>query len=57
MWQVDVACSDPRCGEEFELWVEELDEIDGAVCVCECGVVTLRVAAFEPLALPRLIPA
>lgn len=57
MWQVEVVCPDPDCGEEFELWVEELDEVDRAVCICECGVVALSVATFEPVSLPSLVPA
>jgi hypothetical protein len=51
MWHVEVVCSDPRCDEELELWVENLEEIDRAVCACECGVVVLTVASFEPLAV------
>jgi hypothetical protein len=57
MWQVKVICSDPGCGEEFELWVDELDEIDRAVCACECGVVTLTVENFEPVQLRVAVPA
>jgi hypothetical protein len=52
MWLVDAVCSDPECGEELELLVEELDEVDRAVCLCEFAVVTLRIAAFEPILLP-----
>jgi hypothetical protein len=57
MWQVDVVCSDPDCGEEFELRVKELDEVDRAICVCECSVVTLSVATFEPIFILSPIPA
>ena len=51
MWHVEVVCSDPRCDEELELWVEDLEGIDRAICACECGVVALRIASFEPLTL------
>jgi hypothetical protein len=57
MWQVDVVCSDADCGEELELLVEDLDEVDRAVCLCECAVVTLGIAAFEPILLADLLPA
>ena len=51
MWHVEVVCSDPRCDEELELRVEDLEEIDRAVCACECGVIVLTIASFEPLAV------
>jgi hypothetical protein len=51
MWAIDVVCSDPACSEEREVVVEELDEVDRVVCDCGCCVVTLSVAAFEPLHL------
>jgi hypothetical protein len=51
MWHVEVVCSNPQCDREFELWVEDLEEIDRAVCACDCNVVVLTVAAFEPLAV------
>jgi len=57
MWQVKVICSDSECGEELELWVDDLEEIDRAVCACECGVVTLSIANFEAIALRVAVPA
>jgi hypothetical protein len=57
MWIVEVVCSDSDCDEVIELLVEDLDEVDRAVCACECSVVTLRVTSFEPLELRDLIPA
>lgn len=51
MWIVRVVCSDPDCAEEQEAIVAELDEVDSVVCECECCVVTLAVASFEPLPL------
>ena len=57
MWQVKVICSDPGCAEEFELWVDELDEIDSAVCACECNVVALAIESFEPVAMHIAAPA
>jgi hypothetical protein len=57
MWQVKVICSDSECAEELLLWVDELDEIDRAVCACECGVVALSIENFEPIALRVAVPA
>ncbi|MBA3865441.1 MAG: hypothetical protein H0X42_03695 [Solirubrobacterales bacterium] len=51
MWAIDVICSDPGCAEEFELLVEELDEVDLAACLCGCTTVTLRVSEVRPLSL------
>jgi len=51
MWIVQVGCSDPDCTEERELFVAEIDEVDDAICDCECCFVVLTVASFEPLAL------
>jgi hypothetical protein len=53
MWLMKVVCSDTECGEEFELMVEELEEVDRAICACECSVITLAVANFEPVDIPR----
>jgi hypothetical protein len=49
MWIVEVVCSDPDCAETRELLVADLDELERAVCDCECSVVTLTVAGFEPV--------
>jgi hypothetical protein len=51
MWIVRVVCSDPECAEEQEVVVDELDEIEAVVCECECCVVAVEVAGFEPLVL------
>jgi hypothetical protein len=51
MWIVRVVCSDPECAEEQEIVVAELDEVEAVVCECECCVVAVSVAGFEPLAL------
>jgi hypothetical protein len=51
MWEIDVVCSDPSCAEEFHLWVDDLAEIDEAVCACECAVVVLLIARHEPAVL------
>jgi len=53
MWQVEVVCSDPGCGEVLQLWVEDLDEVERAVCACECSVVVLSVATFTPVLASR----
>ena len=57
MWNVEVVCSDPDCGEEIELWVDDLNEVERVVCECECSVVVLRVADFEPLVVREPIAA
>jgi hypothetical protein len=57
MWQVKAICSDPDCAEELDLWIDQLEEIDRAVCACECSVVALAVENFEPVRLPVAAPA
>jgi Zn ribbon nucleic-acid-binding protein len=55
MFEIDVTCTGPDCEEEFQVWVEDLDEVEAAVCdSCGHAVVTLRVAAYEP-ELPVLL--
>lgn len=51
MWLIQVTCSDPACTEEFEVVVDELEEVERVVCACEHGVVVLSVSRFEPLHL------
>ena len=51
MWIVEVVCSDPRCAEEGEVVVAQLDEVDESVCECGCCFVVLAVASFELLAV------
>ncbi|MBK5219247.1 MAG: hypothetical protein JJE35_05620 [Thermoleophilia bacterium] len=51
MWLIQVTCSDPDCGEDFEVLVEDLNEVEEIVCECEHCVVVLSVADFEPLHL------
>lgn len=49
MFEIDVTCTGPECEEEFQVWVEDLDELDAVVCdACGHSVLTLRVAAYEP---------
>ncbi len=42
-----ILCSDPRCTEELEVAVENLDELDGFVCECGHGFVLLEVAELR----------
>lgn len=51
MWIVELVCSDPACAEEREALVGDLEELDELVCDCDCTLVTLAVANFEPLEL------
>jgi hypothetical protein len=50
MWQVTVVCSDDRCAEVLEVFVDDLDEVEAVACECGYAVVVLGVARFEPLA-------
>ena len=48
IWEIDVVCSDPGCREEeFQVWAEDLDAVEAAVCGCGHSVVTLRVATLR----------
>jgi hypothetical protein len=51
MWSVDVVCSDPECGWEAELLLDELDEVEIAVCECGRCAVVRAVAHFEAVYL------
>lgn len=51
MWLVELVCSDPNCAAEQEAVVADLDDLDELVCDCDCCLVTLAVANFEPLVL------
>jgi hypothetical protein len=46
MWIVDVICSDPECAAEHEVIVDELDDVELAVCDCGCCYVVIAVAGF-----------
>lgn len=51
MWLIQVTCSDPACGEDFEVLVEDLHEVEQVACECEHCVVVLGVSHFEPFQL------
>lgn len=58
MFEIDVTCTGPECGEELQVWVEGLDGLDAVVCdSCGHSVVTLSVAAYEPELPVRIIRA
>lgn len=42
-----VLCS--ACADEYEVAVEELDDVEREVCPCGYSVIVLSVAAFEPI--------
>jgi hypothetical protein len=42
-----IVCSDPRCTEELEVAIEELDELDGFVCECGFGFVLMEVGELR----------
>jgi hypothetical protein len=47
MFLVQLTCSDDACTEEIEAVVEDLSELDGFVCDCGFGTVTLSIATVE----------
>jgi hypothetical protein len=42
-----IVCSDPRCTEDLEVAVEDLDELDDFVCECGHGFVLMEVAELR----------
>jgi hypothetical protein len=49
MFQVELACSDPRCDAEVTLFVDELGEVEAVACECGHGLVSIRIEGFEPV--------
>jgi hypothetical protein len=47
MWQMMVVCS--GCADEYEVAVEDLDDVEREVCPCGYSLIVLSVAAFEPI--------
>jgi DNA-directed RNA polymerase subunit RPC12/RpoP len=47
MWQLKVVCS--HCAEEYEVTVEDLEDVEREACPCGYGVIVLSVAGFEPV--------
>jgi hypothetical protein len=45
MWQVAVLCS--GCGDEYEVAVDDLDDVEREVCPCGYSLIVLSVAGFE----------
>jgi hypothetical protein len=46
-----LVCSDPRCHDEREIAVDDLDRLDGLVCECGHGFVLVSVSELrEPAA-------
>jgi hypothetical protein len=46
MWQIAVLCS--ACAEEYEVTVEDLDDVEREACPCGYSLIVLSVAGFEP---------
>jgi hypothetical protein len=46
MLLVTVVCSDPECGEELEVVVDDLDAVETVVCDCAHGFVVVAVSEF-----------
>jgi len=44
---VHVTCSDQGCAEEFEAFVDTIEEIDDVVCECGSGTVLVSVAEVD----------
>ena len=47
MFLVQLTCSDEECTEEIDAVIDDLAELDGLVCECGYGTVTLTVAEVE----------
>jgi hypothetical protein len=42
-----IVCSDPRCTEELEVTIEEVDQVDDYLCDCGFGFVLMDVAELR----------
>jgi hypothetical protein len=49
MFQVELICSDPRCGAELTLWVDDLGEVEAVACECGHSLLAVRIEGFEPV--------
>jgi hypothetical protein len=47
MWQIAVLCS--GCGDEYEVTVDDLDDVEHEACPCGYSLIVLSVAAYEQL--------
>lgn len=47
LFVVSVVCS--SCGEETEVTVKDLDDVEHEVCACGYSFLVLSVAEFEPI--------
>jgi Zn ribbon nucleic-acid-binding protein len=47
LFVVSVVCS--ACGEEAEVTVEDLDDVEHEACACGYSLLVLSVAEFEPV--------
>ena len=47
MWRIAVLCS--ACAEEYEVTVENLDDVEREACSCGYSLIVLSVAGFEPV--------
>jgi hypothetical protein len=53
MWLIQVTCSDPECAEDFEVLVDDLNDVEETVCECDACVIVLSVAHFVSVADPE----
>jgi hypothetical protein len=51
MWSVDIVCSDPECEWQAEILLDELEEVEMAVCECGHCAVVRAVASFDAVYL------
>lgn len=49
VWEVHVSCSSPGCTEEWDIWVDDLDDVDREVCSCGHNAVVAAVAVYRPV--------
>jgi hypothetical protein len=47
MWQITVFCS--GCADEYEMTVEDLEEVEREACPCGYSVIAISIAGFEPV--------
>jgi hypothetical protein len=47
MFVLTAVCVDEACAEEFSIEVEALEELDQALCDCDCNLMLLSVAELD----------
>jgi hypothetical protein len=55
VWELGVVCS--GCADEYEITVDDLEEVEREVCPCGYCVVLVWVASLEPVWESQIAPA